>query len=90
MSKITGGVFLSLDIFVMAASLMASLAASMVVTQATDGDMEAVQAIEGMGGRVERATARAGMPVVRVELNGKASQSTSSSQPPSPRRPRRS
>jgi len=55
---------------VMAASLMASLAAPTVVTQATDPDLEAVQAIEEMGGRVERAIARARMPFVRVELNG--------------------
>jgi Leucine rich repeat/Leucine Rich repeat len=59
-----------LRMFVMAASLMAGLAAPMVVTQATDRDLEAVRAIEEMGGRVERAIARAGMPVVRVELNG--------------------
>jgi hypothetical protein len=56
--------------FVMAGSLMAGLSAPTVVTQATDTDLEAVQAIEEMGGRVERAIARAGMPVVRVELNG--------------------
>ena len=66
-----------LSMFVMAASSMAGLAAPTVVTQAPDRDLEAVQAIEEMGGRVERAIARAGMPVVRVELNGtKATDST--------------
>jgi Leucine Rich repeat len=55
---------------VMAASPMIGLAAPTVVIQATDTDLEAVQVIEKMGGRVERAKADPGMPVVRVELNG--------------------
>ena len=55
---------------VMVASLMIGLAAPTVVIQATDTDLEAVQVIEKMGGRVERAKAHPGMPVVRVELNG--------------------
>ena len=55
---------------VMVASPMIGLAAPTVVTQATETDLEAVQAIEKMGGRVERAKAHPGMLVVRVELNG--------------------
>ena len=55
---------------VMAASSMIGLAAPAAVIRSTDSDLEAVQAIEKMSGRVVRAKAHPGMLVVRVELNG--------------------
>ena len=60
----------SLWLSVMAAAPMIGLAAQSVLIQANDTEGDAVQVIEKMGGRVERAKVDAGMPIVRVQLNG--------------------